>query len=661
MSNVKQRRKPREIGGASARIRARAAERKAKYGLVATCRDRPTQAAPSLALGIDTTGLEVKLPERVRLTHAHIVGATGSGKSKLIEHCIRHDIIQGHGVCVVDPHGGSADGLYRSTLGWLNESGFARSRIIHLIDPNAVTHTVGFNPLARPDVGTDLSVIAGVTLEAVERAWGGEDTQSKPNIRRVLTTTFKVLAELGLTLVEARYLFDREDRYGLRAFALQRIQDEDSRLDLERLDALAYDERSRRDFNMEVVGPINRIAEFVSSSAIRAIVGQRTRTIDLRAAMDQGQVILVNLQGGNRAHDTQTELLGRLLTRLLFFHAKRRSRWDRPFFLYLDECQRYLSGELDNILAEVRKYGVGTVLAHQWLRQLGETDDATRAAILNAPTSKIVFRATDPKEAEELALATIPLELERVKHALDKPTVVKHHRTKLASTSTADIRASTASRTEAEGVTVGEMYGSATVRGEGSSELTGQTMLPDETSGWFSAPTVLLESKTKGTTQHTGTVTSESEMYSKSLTRARGDATTRGVSTTKGEREAFEPIYETLPTATYSKEEELYRAAQLLLGLPQAHCVAAFMSGTGRLTRAFKVPHVESCAYGEQEFAALQERVLERSPSATRTDEALREIEQRKRLIAQQLEEGREPKSPRGFRTKKKRGPKGET
>ena len=35
----------------------------------------------------------------------------------------------------------------------------------------------------------------------------------------------------------------------------------------------------------------------------------------------------------------------------------------RPFFVYLDECHRYLSGDLENILAESRKYGIAAVLA----------------------------------------------------------------------------------------------------------------------------------------------------------------------------------------------------------------------------------------------------------------------------------------------------------
>jgi len=56
-------------------------------------------------------------------------------------------------------------------------------------------------------------------------------------------------------------------------------------------------------FRDEVVGPLNRLAEFTSAPAIRRIVGQRHNTIDLREALDQGHIILVNLSGGNSVND----------------------------------------------------------------------------------------------------------------------------------------------------------------------------------------------------------------------------------------------------------------------------------------------------------------------------------------------------------------------
>src|SRR5205085_6910354 len=143
----------------------------------------------ALVLGRNQAGAVVSVPERARLEHAHYIGTTGGGKSKAMQASIRQDIIAGYGVCFVDPHGGHPDSEFRSLLAWLDERGYTRSRTIHVIDPDA-NRVVGFNPLARPDPDTDLSVIAGVTLEAFSRAWGGEDTSQKPTIERVLSATF---------------------------------------------------------------------------------------------------------------------------------------------------------------------------------------------------------------------------------------------------------------------------------------------------------------------------------------------------------------------------------------------------------------------------------------------------------------------------------------
>jgi hypothetical protein len=424
----------------------------------------------------------------------------------------------------------------------------------------------------------------------------------------------------SLSSLRSEFLFDRDDRAGLRAYALARVRDEHSKLELQRLHELSR-ERSRDYFEMEVIGPINRIAEFVSSSAIRAIVGQRKHVIDLARAMDEGHVILANLQGGDRAHDTHAELLGRLLTRFLFFHAKRRARWERPFFVYLDECQRYLSGELDNILAEVRKYGVGTVLAHQWLRQIGEADDSTRAAILNAPNTKVVFRVTNHAEAEELALATIPLEFERPKHVLDKPTAVGVRVVSMRGTTTSEHAATSESEMEATGETIAESVAFASMAGMGSGESSGQVMMPD--GGWFPAANIVSESVGMNAAQHSGSAESSSSMSATTTVRGSSRGKMKGGTESESVHDAFEPIYETLPTAVYSKEEELYRASQLLMSLKGGQCIAAFIGRDGRMTRPVMVPPVTVPRISDREFLALRAEVLEESAAAVPIGEAL--------------------------------------
>ena len=51
----------------------------------------------------------------------------------------------------------------------------------------------------------------------------------------------------------------------------------------------------------------------------------------------------------------------------------------RPFFLYVDEFQTFTTLAFANMMPELRKYGVGLTLAHQYLHQL---DDDVRHSVL---------------------------------------------------------------------------------------------------------------------------------------------------------------------------------------------------------------------------------------------------------------------------------------
>jgi hypothetical protein len=193
-------------------------------------------------------------------------------QEKFFEHCILQDIAARRGVCVIDPHGNHPGSLYRSLLSWLATSGKDESIApVHLIDPNARSHKVGFNPLAIPR-GVDPSVIGATALEAFERAWGDEDTNTKPTLQRVLFGTFVALAEAGLTLAEARLLFDRKDAGGVRAHVLKSVSNQDARDLLVRLGELSS---SQTMFDAEVIAPRNRISKLTRNPALRAIVGRQ--------------------------------------------------------------------------------------------------------------------------------------------------------------------------------------------------------------------------------------------------------------------------------------------------------------------------------------------------------------------------------------------------
>lgn len=352
----------------------RKAEIAAKFGKPRHHAEIVVPDLTAIVLGRNEQGRPLVLPAKPRLEHSHIIGTTGGGKSNFLEHCIRQDIRNGFGVCVVDPHGNHPGSLYRSLLIWLEKNGYTKGgkneRTIHLIDPNAPTHAFCFNPLALPDETYDPAVIAAAAFEAIEQVWGGEDSNTKPTIQRVLFATFAALAALKLTLAEARLLYDPDDKSGLRALLIAKLKDEVTREEIEWLHHMADTALGMRDFRAEVTGPRNRINKILRALATRTIVGQTDGVIDLREAMDNRHIVLVNLSDGSRADKDATAMIGRLLTRFIFLNLPRRQNPQVPFFYYLDECQRYLSGDIADMLAEARKYGLGVVLSHQWQTQL---------------------------------------------------------------------------------------------------------------------------------------------------------------------------------------------------------------------------------------------------------------------------------------------------
>lgn len=589
-----------------------------------------------LAIGRSPSGEAVLLPEQPRLEHMHVIGDTGSGKSNFLKHCIRQDIQHGRGVCVIDPHGNHPDGLYRSLLLWLFEKGYHKTRTVHLIDPNASTHTVGFNPLERPDNETDLSVIANTTLDAFERVWGDEDTHAKPTIRRVLKGTFSALSELGLTISDAELLLDPHDKQGVRAWALSKLTDRYSRGVLEDLHQMALDERNKRDFRAEVMGPKNRLAEFVSAPTIRTIIGQTAHTLDIRAALDEGHIILVNLSPGTRVSDADAELLGRLLTRFIFFHAKRRQKPNFPFFFYLDECQRYLSGDVPELLGEARKYGLGCVLGHQWLAQLGQPDDPIREAVLNGPNLKAVFRLKNPKEAEELAETVIPFDLEQPVAALTKPAVVGYERTTFRSWGRAEHSARSSAKgssySESDSESESESESSSSMAAEGLSSSTAM-MVP--TTGWMVTPDMMMASSGSSDSSAGGSQSgrSRTSSHTSGWSKTSVEAEMSGTSTSEGVTEGIVPVFKDVPGAVHSLENVRYMAARELRSLQRGNAFISYVGIEGWKGARVTVPPVQEAQKPLDGGASARAALLDASPSAVPTDRAQALVNEREQQV----------------------------
>lgn len=108
--------------------------------------------------------------------------------------------------------------------------------------------------------------------------------------------------------------------------------------------------------------------------------------------MDSSGVLIVNLAKG-KIGESPAALFGSLLVSTLGLAGLARSdepevRWPE-FYIYLDELHSFTTLALANMLAELRKYGVGLILANQYLDQLAPE---VRTSILGNVGTLIAFR-----------------------------------------------------------------------------------------------------------------------------------------------------------------------------------------------------------------------------------------------------------------------------
>ena len=148
---------------------------------------------------------------------------------------------------------------------------------------------------------------------------------------------------------------------------------------------------------------LNKLGAFVSTPIVRNIVGQVRSRVDLRSLMDDSGVLLANLGTGQLGEDA-AHLFGGLLLSAIQLAAAGRPQGRPPFIVYVDEFQHFVNEALATMLAESRKFGLGLVLAHQYLGQL---PPGLRAAVRGNVGSLVAFRL-GAVDAEELAAEFAP-------------------------------------------------------------------------------------------------------------------------------------------------------------------------------------------------------------------------------------------------------------
>ena len=320
-----------------------------------------------------------------RRRHVYLVGKTGMGKTTLLLNQLRHDIANGRGVCLIDPHGDLAEAI-------LNFIPSERTNDVILFDAGDSEQAIAFNPLDCPDAQHADQVASNVvaSLRKMYESWG-------PRLEDTLRNAIYAAIEQGGTfLTVLRLLSDAVFRERVVAQLHEPIV---------RSFWLHEFTAWSRSYRTEAIAAIqNKIRPFLTHKTMRAIVSQATHSLDLRAIMDSGKVLIVNLSKGRIGEDN-AGLLGSLIVNSLQHAAMGRANVPeherRDFYVFVDEFQNFATGAFATILSEARKYGLNLTISHQYYRQL---DEQTANAVVGNVGTFISF-AVGSDDAEWLATA----------------------------------------------------------------------------------------------------------------------------------------------------------------------------------------------------------------------------------------------------------------
>jgi hypothetical protein len=346
----------------------------------------------------EETIIRMKRDDRRR--HLYAIGKSGSGKSVFIQNLAVQDIINGEGVCVIDPHGDFAEYV-------LQHVPKERAEDVIYFNPSDTERPIGLNMLEisteeQKDFATQEMIAIFYRLVTDPSMIG---PMFEHNMRNVMLTLMADMVNPG-TIAEIPRMFTDDEFV------------EQWKKKLTDPMVLAFWEKEMAktsDFHKsEMLGYlISKVGRFVENAMIRNIIGQSHSGFNFREIMDKKKILIVNLAKG-LVGEINSNLLGLIIVSKLQMTALERASLPEEqrndFYLYIDEFQNFITESIATILSEARKYRLELIIAHQYMKQLEDNKGKTtvRDAVLGNAGTMVSFRI-GVEDAEVLAKEFAPV------------------------------------------------------------------------------------------------------------------------------------------------------------------------------------------------------------------------------------------------------------
>lgn len=322
----------------------------------------------------------IYMGEQDRLRHMYIIGRTGTGKTELLKSMIIQDMRAGHGLCFMEPHGDGIEELLELVPP-------ERAEDVVLFDPSDKTRPVGLNLLEVANYD-EMHIVASSIINLMYKLYDPHRTgMVGPRFEHAIRNAMLTVATVpGATFVEVnRALTDQK--------YVQEILPNVKDPIVKRYwtDQIAQTSDFHKSETLDYIA--SKFGRFVTNEMIRNIIGQSKSTLNFREAMDNGKIVFLKLAKGILGEEDSNFLGNVLVPKILSAALSRQDITNkeerRPFFLYVDEFQNFATPDFAQMLSEVRKYGIGLVLANQFVSQI---DEQVRDAIFGNCGTLMTYR-----------------------------------------------------------------------------------------------------------------------------------------------------------------------------------------------------------------------------------------------------------------------------
>ncbi|MFA5829744.1 MAG: type IV secretion system DNA-binding domain-containing protein [Candidatus Gracilibacteria bacterium] len=344
----------------------------------------------------------VKTPIRMlrddRTRHHYCIGKSGSGKSVFLSWMARQDIINGDGLCVIDPHGD----LIEELIQFVPKE---RAKDVVIFNPADMERPMGLNILeAKTPEQQDLA--SSQATEIFIKIFG--DEIFGPRIQHYFRNACLTLMEdeeEGATLIDVPRIFVDDE---FMKYKVSKVKNPIVKSFWEH----EYAHTGERERQEMIPYFSAKFGPFITNSIMRNTIGQPKSAFNFREMMDEKKILLINLSKG-KIGDLNTQLLGLVIVARLQMAAM--SRVDIPekdrkdFYLYVDEFQNFATDSFCSILSEARKYHLGLIMAHQYIKQLEKKNDTSiRDAVFGNVGTMMSFKV-GAEDAEYMAKEYAPV------------------------------------------------------------------------------------------------------------------------------------------------------------------------------------------------------------------------------------------------------------